>query len=178
MPWISWISPHQKKETFLDGKIDRIRKNRAKLLEGAATEAVNRSRSRDRDRGARGRGRTGVMLATCLDAHLVACPPRLRRALVEAGFNNVHDVCHLSAMDLAKEIGASPEDAQQVIDLAKSKAVGACMGAPITFRTALDLFEVRLFPSPSSPRTKAHHIPPLSLPLTSNVTPAPTKKNK
>lgn len=134
------------------------RKNRAKLLEGAATEAVNRSR--DRDRGARGRGRTGVMLATCLDAHLVACPPRLRRALVEAGFNNVHDVCHLSAMDLAKEIGASPEDAQQVIDLAKSKAVGACMGAPITFRTALDLFEVRLFPSPSSPRTKAHHIPP------------------
>ena len=103
-----------------------------------------------------------MMLATCLDAHLVACPPRLRRALVEAGFNNVHDVCHLSAMDLAKEIGASPEDAQQVIDLAKSKAVGACMGAPITFRTALDLFEVRLFPSPSSPRTKAHHIPPLS----------------
>ena len=101
-----------------------------------------------------------MMLATCLDAHLVACPPRLRRALVEAGFNNVHDVCHLSAMDLAKEIGASPEDAQQVIDLAKSKAVGACMGAPITFRTALDLFEVRLFPSPSSPRTKAHPIPP------------------
>jgi RAD51-like protein 2 len=81
------------------------------------------------------------MTTTVLDAHLLACPPRIRQALIEAGFNNVHDVVHLSAMDLAKEIQSSPEEAQYVIDLAKSKALGTSLGGAITFRTALDMFE-------------------------------------
>ncbi|QDZ25246.1 DNA repair protein Rad51 [Chloropicon primus] len=87
------------------------------------------------------RSNAATSTTTCLDAHLVACPPKLRRALVDAGFNNVHDVCHLSAMDLARELGTTPEEAQQVIDLAKTKAVGAYLGNSVTFRTALELFE-------------------------------------
>ena len=86
---------------------------------------------------------------TALDAHLVACPPRVRQALLESGFGNVHDVCHLSAAVLAKEIKATHEEAQHVIDLAKAKAVGAYLGTPVTFRTALELFEVSAPPSVS-----------------------------
>ena len=82
-----------------------------------------------------------AMTTTMLDAHLMACPPRIRQALVQAGFNNVHDVVHLSAMDLAREIQASPEEAQYVIDLAKSKAIGASLGGQMMFCTALDMFE-------------------------------------
>lgn len=76
-----------------------------------------------------------------LDAHLVAVPPRVRHALVDAGFNQVHDLCHLSAADLAREVGVAPEEAQAVIDLAKAKAVGAYLGSAVEFRTALDLYE-------------------------------------
>lgn len=36
----------------------------------------------------------------------------------------------------------SLEEAQCVIDLAKSKAIGSCVGSSITYRTALEIFEV------------------------------------
>ena len=47
-------------------------------------------------------------------------------------------------MFVPPEIQSSPEEAQYVIDLAKSKALGTSLGGAITFRTALDMFEVSL----------------------------------
>ena len=94
-----------------------------------------REREREREREEKRR--------EMLDAHLLACPPRLRQGLVDAGFSSVHEVCHLSAMELSREIRSSPEEAQYVIDVAKAKALGASsnLGTPVTFRTALSLFE-------------------------------------
>ena len=102
----------------------------------------DRKRREERERE-RERERREEKRREMLDAHLLACPPRLRQGLVDAGFSSVHEVCHLSAMELSREIRSSPEEAQYVIDVAKAKALGASsnLGTPVTFRTALSLFE-------------------------------------
>lgn len=44
----------------------------------------------------------GVTGGRQLDATLLACPPRIRQALVDAGYEAVHDVIGSSAMALSR----------------------------------------------------------------------------
>ena len=76
-----------------------------------------------------------------MDHTLLAFPPRMRQALVDAGYRRAHDLVNVSTFDLAQDLGVEPADAQRVADAARREAIGACVGPAVGCQTALEMLE-------------------------------------